>query len=114
MICGGELAIAAISTADIDAQLVATTGCGIDEIEPLLASGPDRAALALMPLLEEPMELLDLARLIAADPAATGEIRSLYAELSAASDAPVPIEADTEPVPPPAAAPPLETKEAGA
>ena len=101
IIAGTSLAIAAALPADIDAQLVIATGCGIDELEPLLSAGPDRVAAALMPILaepegdDEPMGRLDLARLIAADPDAIGAIRDAYAELLqadaiAAPDDPVP------------------------
>ena len=93
IIAGASLALAAELPADIDAQLVTATGCGIDELDELLSAGPDRAALALMPILEpvaEAVEPVDpdtpdrmtaVARLIAADPAAIGAIRGAYADL---------------------------------
>lgn len=102
IIAGAELAIAAALPADIDMQLVSATGCGIDELEPLLSAGPDRVAAALMPILAEPtgdtepVDRLELARLIATDPDAIGVIRDAYAELLGAVP-PVPPATDPEP-----------------
>lgn len=102
IIAGTSLAIAAALPADIDVQLVTATGCGIDELEPLLSAGPDRVAAALMPILAEPegdgapVDRFELARLIAADPDAIGEIRAVYAELLGAVP-PVPPATDPEP-----------------
>lgn len=102
IIAGVSLAIAAAVPADIDAQLVTATGCGIDELEPLLSAGPDRVAAALMPILAEPagdaepLDRRELARLIAADPDAIGAIRDAYAELLGAVP-PVPPATDPEP-----------------
>lgn len=102
IIAGASLAIAAALPADIDVQLVTATGCGIDELEPLLSAGPDRVAAALMPILAkpegdaEPADRFELARLIAADPDAIGAIRDAYAELLGAVP-PVPLATDPEP-----------------
>ncbi len=93
IIAGASLAIAAALPADIDVQLVTTTGCGIDELDDLLSAGPDRAALALIPILEPaavaaapidpdtPDRMTEIARLIASDPAAVSAIRGAYADL---------------------------------
>jgi hypothetical protein len=81
-IAGVSLALAS-APVDLDRQLVGTTGCNATEIEQLLASGPDRCAHALAPFLAEPIDTVDLANLIAVDPAAIGEIRALYAALPA-------------------------------
>ena len=102
IIAGASLAIAAALPADIDVQLVTETGCGIDELEPLLSAGPDRVAAVLMPILAEPegkaepVSRFELARLIAADPDAIGAIRDAYAELLCAVP-PVPPATDPEP-----------------
>lgn len=65
---------------DLDKQLIASTGCGVKEIETLLSAGPDRAARALRPFLEEGvLPGPELARAIAAEPAAIDGIRQLYA-----------------------------------
>lgn len=102
IIAGASLAIAAELPTDIDVQLVTATGCGIDELEPLLSAGPDRVAAALMPILAEPeddaepVDRFELARLIASDPGAIGAIRDAYAELLDAMP-PVPPATDTEP-----------------
>lgn len=75
---------------DLDAQLVNATGCSSAEIDHLLASGPDRVAAAALPfILKDAPSLVDLARAIAADPAAIEQVRALYANLP---DAPAPNE----------------------
>lgn len=102
IIAGAALAIAAAVPADINAQLVIATGCGLDELEPLLSAGPDCVAAALMPILAEPeggaepLDRCELARLIAADPDAIGAIRDAYAELLGVVP-PVPPATDPEP-----------------
>ncbi|GAM00566.1 hypothetical protein [Sphingomonas parapaucimobilis] len=77
-IAGATLALAPVP-ADLNARLIDMTGCSAHEVEQLLVSGPDRAARALEPFLAEPVDHVELARLIAADPAAIGLIRALYA-----------------------------------
>ncbi|MEK9211719.1 hypothetical protein [Sphingomonas sp. 2378] len=79
-IAGATMALAA-APVDLDAQLVAATGCDSREIERLLSSGADRCAAALAPFLVEPVEHVALANLVAADPSAIGTIRALYAAL---------------------------------
>ena len=65
---------------DLDKQLIAATGCGEKEIEMLLSAGPDRAARALRPFLEDGvLPGPELPRAIAADPTAIDAIRQLYA-----------------------------------
>lgn len=65
---------------DLNDRLVAATGCGINEIETVLAAGPDRAARALRPFLEDgTLPGPELARAIAAEPALIDGIRELYA-----------------------------------
>ena len=71
--------------ADLDAKLIAATGCSSAEIGTLLAAGGDRAAAALRPFLEaEALPGLELNRAIAADPGAREAIRDLYAKVPAA------------------------------
>ncbi len=66
---------------DLDAQLIASTGCGAKEIETLLGAGPDRAARALAPFLDKDAPALNvLAQQIAGDSAAIPAIRKLYAD----------------------------------
>lgn len=68
--------------ADLDARLIASTGCGTSEVETLLAAGPDRAARALAPFLDKDAPaLIELAQMIAADSAAIPAIRKLYADV---------------------------------
>ncbi len=70
---------------DLDAQLLQTTGCGVSEIDTILAAGVDRAALALRPFLgTDAPQIGDLARIIAADPDAVPAIRKLYAGVAPA------------------------------
>jgi len=80
-IAGAALALAAVRPADLDAQLVARTGCASHEIETLLAAGPDRVALAVLPLMEGEMEVSDLATMIGSDRDAVEAVRALYADL---------------------------------
>lgn len=70
---------------DLDAQLVATTGCNSAEIEQLLVSGADRVAAAVRPFLpENAPTIVELANAIAGDADAIGQIRALYANPPAA------------------------------
>lgn len=64
---------------DLDAQLIATTGCSAAEVDKLIAAGPDRIAHAVAPFLgnDEP-DHCELARAIAADPAAADTVCQLY------------------------------------
>lgn len=72
------------SPKDLNDRLVAATGCGINEIETVLAAGPDRAARALRPFLEDgTLPGPELARAIAAEPALIDGIRELYAKAGA-------------------------------
>lgn len=72
------------SPKDLNGQLIAATGCGINEIETVLAAGPDRAARALRPFLEDgTLPGPELARAIAADPTLVDGIRALYAKAGA-------------------------------
>lgn len=72
---------------DLDAQLIASTGCSSREIATILGAGPDRAARALRPFLEKDvLPGSDLARAIVQDPEAVGVIATLYAGLSDAVD----------------------------
>ncbi|WP_267348670.1 hypothetical protein [Sphingomonas sp. GM_Shp_2] len=65
---------------DLDARLVAATGCASAEIEHLLVSGADRIAAAVLPFITGDVpSLLDLANAIAADPDAVTQVRALYA-----------------------------------
>lgn len=65
---------------NLNDRLIAATGCGINEIETVLAAGPDRAARALRPFLEDrTLPGPELARAIAAEPALIDGIRELYA-----------------------------------
>ncbi len=76
---------------DLNKQLIAATGCGEKELELLLSAGPDRAAKALRPWLEEgELPGPELARAIASDPTAIDGIRALYAAPAepATADAP--------------------------
>jgi hypothetical protein len=69
---------------DLDAKLIASTGCAAKEIETLLAAGPDRAARALAPFLDKDAPALnELAQRIAGDPLAVPAIRKLYADVPA-------------------------------
>lgn len=70
---------------DLDAQLIATTGCGVKELDTILGAGSDRAARAVQPFLDkEAPSFGELARAIAGDPAAVPAIRKLYADVPAA------------------------------
>lgn len=70
---------------DLDARLVAATGCASAEIEHLLVSGADRIAAAVLPFLaKDAPALVDLANAIAADPDAVAQVRALYATPPAA------------------------------
>ncbi len=93
MIAGAALSLAA-APADLDARLIATTGCGANEVEQLLASGPDRVAFALAPFLVEPIDHVELSNLIAADAAAIGLVRALYAVLPLVTVEPAQVAAD--------------------
>lgn len=93
MIAGAALSLTA-APADLDARLIATTGCGSNEIERLLASGPDRVACALAPFLVEQLDHVELSNLIAADPAAIGLVRALYAVLPLVTAEPALVAAD--------------------
>jgi hypothetical protein len=76
----GALALTPRRPDDLDAQLVADTGCDAAEIETLLSAGPDRAARALRPFLaNDAPDIGTLAAAIARDPAAIAAIRALYA-----------------------------------
>jgi hypothetical protein len=71
--------VLASKPSDLDAQLLASTGCSSAEIDVLLAGGPDRAAKALRPFLA--VDVLPggaLALAIASDSHALGAIRKLY------------------------------------
>lgn len=86
----GTATFATRRPADLDAQLVAATGCASAEIEHLLVSGPDRVAAAALPfIVKDAPSLIELAGAIAADPAAIEQVRALYANLP---DAPAPTE----------------------
>ena len=75
----GETSYKTRRPADLDAQLVASTGCSAAEIDKLIASGPDRMAHAVAPFLgKDAPEHCELARAIAADPAAAESVRQLY------------------------------------
>lgn len=66
---------------NLDAQLIAATGCSSAEIGTLLSAGADRAAAALRPFLDDKdLPGSELARAIAADRDAVAVIRDLYAE----------------------------------
>lgn len=66
--------------ADLDAQLIASTGHGLSEAQALLGAGPSVAARALAPFLgKDAPALNELANDIAADPDAIGAIAKLYA-----------------------------------
>lgn len=68
---------------DLNAQLVASTGCSASEVAKILAAGPARAASALRPFLEE--NVLpggELGAAIASDRDALAVIAKLYAGLS--------------------------------
>ncbi len=70
---------------DLDAQLIAATGCSSAEIEHLLVSGADRVAAAVRPFLpKDAPTIVELANAIAGDPAAVEQIRTLYANPPAA------------------------------
>lgn len=70
---------------DLDAQLVAATGCSPSEIEHLLVSGADRVAAAVLPfIVKDAPPIVALANAIAGDPAAIEQIRALYATTPAA------------------------------
>ncbi len=77
---------------DLDKALIATTGCSAAEIDTILAAGADRAAHALRPFMTEKDAFPghDLARAIASDPAALGNIRQLYADAAAEKPASTP------------------------
>ncbi|APX64563.1 hypothetical protein AV944_00415 [Sphingomonas sp. LK11] len=93
-IAGTALSLAA-APVDLNARLIATTGCSAHEVEQLLASGPDRVARALEPFLTGPVDHVALANLVAADTAAIGLIRALYAALPADEPAAADMTADT-------------------
>jgi hypothetical protein len=77
------LTVAAARPVNLDAQLVATTGCASREIGVILSAGADRAAHALAPFLEAPVpEHRVLANAIAADPTAITAIADLYSALA--------------------------------
>lgn len=64
---------------DLDAQLIASTGCSAAEIDKLIAAGPDRLAHAIAPFLgDDAPEHCELARAVAADPAAAENVQQLY------------------------------------
>lgn len=72
---------------NLNDQLIAGTGCGVGEIETLLAAGPDRVARALAPFLDKDAPPhSELAQLIAGDSAAIPAIRKLYADAPAAPE----------------------------
>jgi len=89
VIAGATLALAVATPADLEQQLIATTGCGAGEIEQLLVAGADRVAFALAPLLAEDVDHVDLSNRIASDPAAIDAVRALYAALPATAPKPV-------------------------
>lgn len=74
---------------DLDKALIATTGCSSKEIDTILGAGPDRAAAALRPFMTEKDAFPghDLARAIASDPEALGNIRALYTDAAAEKSA---------------------------
>jgi hypothetical protein len=75
---------------DLDAQLIASTGCSSREIATILGAGPDRAARALRPFLENNvLPGSDLARAIVQDSEAIATIAKLYAGLSDPTEASV-------------------------
>lgn len=66
--------------ADLDAKLIASTGCASSEIETVLRAGNSHAAHALRPFLaDDVLPGPALARAIAAEPMIRDEIRKLYA-----------------------------------
>jgi len=83
----GTLALTPRRADDLDAQLVAATGCNAAEIDMLLSAGPDRAARALLPFLgDDAPPVGTLAAAIARDPDAVATIRALYAAPPEASE----------------------------
>ena len=70
---------------DLDKVLLAATGCSAAEIDTILGAGADRAAIALRPFMtdKDAFPGHDLARAIASDPEAIGNIRQLYADAAA-------------------------------
>lgn len=71
---------------DLTEQLVATTGCGPNELDKLLGGGPHLAARAVRPFLEaEVLPGSELSSAIAADRDALDAIRALYRSANAAS-----------------------------
>lgn len=86
MIKFGGLDLKTSRPSDLDAQLIATTGCGVKELDTILGAGPDRAARAVLPFLDKDAPPFgDLARAIAADPGALPAIRKLYGDVPAAA-----------------------------
>lgn len=64
---------------DLDAQLIASTGCSAAEIDKLIAAGPDRMAHAVAPFVDD-TDHCELARAIAGDQDAADQIRQLYSD----------------------------------
>jgi hypothetical protein len=79
-----ELPIIVPDRAALDAALIGRTGCSAAEVALMLAGAPlaGFAALALQPFVPD-QALPTLITAIAADAAAIGEIRALYAALPA-------------------------------
>jgi hypothetical protein len=76
-----ELALLASRPDDLDAQLIASTGCSSAEIETLLSAGPDRIARAALPFLAEGApDHATIARAVVGNiDAARDTVRALYA-----------------------------------
>jgi len=77
----GGKSYAASMPADIDSQLAETSGCGVREIDTILAAGNHRAAMALHPLLGVGAPpIFAIARAIASGEVVIDDIRTAYAE----------------------------------
>ncbi len=98
MIKFGHLELNTSQPDDLDAKLVAATGCSSAEVELLLGAGPDRIARALRPFLNaEAPDQSTVARAVANDQAAAIEgIRKLYAARSASTATPAASKSDAK------------------
>jgi len=77
----GETEYAVLKPDDLERQLRASSGIGIDETRVLLSGHPfaSMVARALIPFLEDPPSMPDLANAIAGSEEILDQVRALYA-----------------------------------
>lgn len=109
MITIGSTQLATSTPPDLNAQVIAATGCSADELAGIIRANPvpGLVAQALRPLLTEPIALLDLADMIAAADAVlvVPDVLALYAAPAAAPVVAEPIPSAIVSEPEPAAQP---------